>query len=157
LLWNSVVKGKNTLKRFVTAEQCADSINDMYGIEGLSGRKLKKAVKEDQVGVSPPPRGRPSNIPDEDFKQIAQLFFTLSAIEQSNADPQRMTRPKLVSLAGIIVNDKLKADGAKEMNDISLYERIQQENSDKQGVVVTDPRDALRVKWLTYYQNQLKN
>ena len=157
LLWKSVEKGTNKLKKFETAELCAELINEMYGIEGLSGRELQKAVKEGRVGVSPPPRGRPSKISDEDFKAFAQLFFTLSAIEQSNAEPQRLTRPKLISLAGIIVNEKLMADGASsEMSDISFYERIQKENSDKQGVVVTDPRDALRVKWLTY-RNQLSN
>jgi hypothetical protein len=156
MLWKSVKTGTNTIKKFDTAEQCADSINTMYGIEGLSGRELQTAVKEGRVGVSPPPRGRPSKILTEDFKLFAQLFFTLSAIEQSNADPQRLTRPKLVSLAGTIVNEKLISDGSAEMSDIRFYERIQKENSDKQGVVVTDPRDALRVKWLTY-RNQLNN
>jgi hypothetical protein len=121
VLWDSVVKGTNKLKKFVTAEQCNDSINIMYGIKGLSGRELQKAVKEGRVGVSLPHHGRPSKIPDDDFKLLSQLFFTLSATEQSNTDPQRMTRPKLVALAGIIVNDKLIFDGSAKMCDVPFF------------------------------------
>ena len=128
----------------------------MYAIEGVSGRQLADAVKAGKAGQAPPRRGRPSRIPDEEFKDLALLFFSLSAIEQANADPNRHSRPKLISLLGAIVNAKMRQDGLDEMDEVSLYERIQQENASKQGVVVADPRDAIRVAWLTY-ANQKKN
>jgi hypothetical protein len=151
-----VQNGENPLKVFSTPDNVAMAVNDMYGIQGVSGRQLADAVRNGNVGQAPPRRGRPSLIPDEDFKALALLLFSLSAIEQANADPTRLTRPQLVSLLGSIVNTKMKEDGLDEIDEVSLYERIQKENSNQQSVAVTDPRDAIRLKWLTYRQ-QKKN
>jgi hypothetical protein len=156
ILLDHVRKGENLLEIFKTPDDVASAINQMYEIEGVSGRQLAEACRADRAGEPPPCRGRQSRIPDDEFKDIAMLFFSLSAIEQANAAPNRLARPKLISLLGTIVNDKMRQDGVQEINEIHLYERVQKENSSKQGIVVADPREAIRVAWLTY-SNQKKN
>ena len=86
--------------------------------------------------------------PDEDLKDLASLVFTASAIEQADMDPQRMTRMQHMSQCGSIMNHKLKTSGQLGMNDWHLYEKIERENSRKQGLQVVDHREATRVNWL---------
>jgi len=156
VLYNSVQTNENTLIAFASAEKCANAVNQMFGLDLVSGYRLKASIKLGLVGKSPPRRGRASDtIPDDQFKDLATLFFTASSIEQSNCD-DRMNRAELVSICGRIVNDKLEAEGRDPMNEIKLYGRIQGANSKIQHLQLIDPRDAIRVKWLTY-QSQRKN
>ena len=155
-LYATVASGRNPLLHFQSAEKCASAVNTMFKVQAISGYQLGQAIKNEQVGQSPPRRGRPSQIPDEDFKDLAQLFYTLAAIEQANSEPNRLNRVGEITLLGSIVNVKRKGDGMTEMNEVALYERIQKANSTMQAVDAVDERDALRVQWLTY-NNQLKH
>jgi hypothetical protein len=100
---------------------------------------LAEGVRNGKVGQTPPHRGCPSLIPGEDFKALALLLFSLSAIEQANADPTRLKCPQLISFLGSIVNTKLKEDGLDEIDEVNLYEIIQKVNSNQQSVAMTHP------------------
>lgn len=137
------------LTRLNTADKVADGVNQLLGVDVVSGRQLKNAVNQRCIGVTPPRRGRPTTIPRNHLEDLAELFFTLSAIEEANAGPNRMLRPELSSLLGAIVNAKLKADGSNELDEVPLYEQIQRINSRRQDIEQLDPRQALRVQWMT--------
>jgi hypothetical protein len=63
----------------------------------------------------------------------------------------------VVSLIGAIVNEKLRDEGVMEIDEVAMFRRMEQANSLKQKATpVTDQREALRVKWLSY-ANQKKN
>jgi hypothetical protein len=151
LLYNTVLKNKNILVKFKTPNGCAAAaVNQMFGIELVSGRPIINGVKEDQAGKSPPHHGLPRRIPDDEFKDLAILMYTISAIEQFNSDPHRLDGMNLISLCGPIVNEKIIDKGRTELNEIHFNERIQQLNSRMQDLEVIDSRDALRVRWLTF-------
>ena len=53
-----------------------------------------------------------------------------------------------MSLLGNIVNIKHRDDGEPEQNIVNLYRYIEEYNSNDQDIMVIDPRDSIRVKWL---------
>ena len=81
--------------------------------------------------MPPPKQGRPPFIPDDKFELLCQLIFTLSAIVQANGN-RRLTRTKLASLLGEIINHKQLTEKKEPMDEISLMKRIKQRNSIKQ-------------------------
>ena len=150
LLLDCVVKGDAPLSDFAGKNKVAAAINGMFGIELVSGRQLLDGINDNQVGKSPPKRGRAREIGDDEFKDLCVAFFTLSSIEQANC-AERLDRPQLTSLLGALLQDK-----HPEKNEVHLYEQILQSNSCIQDVASVDTRDAIRVSWLTY-NNQLKH
>ena len=104
-------------REFKSVDDVADKINSLFGINGISGRQIREAVRAKRAGQLPPKRGRSPEIPNEEFEKLAELFFTLSAIEQSNAN-QRLTRAQLISLLANIVNQKRKQDRDPDLNEI---------------------------------------
>jgi hypothetical protein len=64
-LYASVKSGENTVEDLSSAEKCAIAINNLYGVELLSGYQLREAIKDGCVGLSPPRRG-PSSHEDTD-------------------------------------------------------------------------------------------
>jgi hypothetical protein len=90
-----------------------------------------------------------SEIPDDVFKSICTLAYTCSAIEQANAEV-RLKRVELVSLIGSIINSKRRSEGQPEINDTAFYERVEFENSTRQNLSSTDPREAWRILWMLY-------
>jgi hypothetical protein len=149
-LYNQVVTGANPVTKFKGSDKCADAINQMFGMVAVSGSQLISGVKSGRINESPPRPGRPSEIPPEDFKDLTELFYTMCAVEQANADPNRLNQTEEISLLGIIVNTKRRAENKPEMDAVSLYDRIQCANSRKQDIEVVDEREALRVAWSTY-------
>ena len=112
---------RNPLSELQTPEQCANATNQLLGIDAVSGDALKQAFKRgDKLGSSPPRAGRNTILPEEDLKDLASLFHTMSSIEQVSAGP-RLDRPKQISLLGNIVNTKYCDEGRKEQNDVNLY------------------------------------
>jgi hypothetical protein len=156
ILYNEVHTKTITLEKFKTADKCATEINNFFGVQAITGNQLKDAVRVGRAGKSPPQRGKPSEIPKEDFKELATLMFTLSAIEQANASADRLTKPALQSLLGTIVNHFMMEKWQKEMHVPAFYKRIQIFNSSMQVYSVMDPRASIRVQWLKY-DIQLKN
>jgi hypothetical protein len=150
ILYQQVLAKENPVCHLQGSNKCADAINQMFKRVLVSGHQLSSGVRENRVGKSPPRPGRPSEIPDDDFKGLCALFWTVAAIEQANSDPQRLNRVEETSLLGTIVNAKRRAEGKNNLDEISLYERIQTANSTNQGVQNVDDRDVLRVRWLTY-------
>jgi hypothetical protein len=149
-LYKTVKDGENSLKKFQSADRIATEINDWFGILAVSGRQIADAFAKGRAGQSPPCRGAPSLLPEEDVKDLAMLCFSLSAIEQANCAAERLDSPGLVSLVGKIINEKRKSEGLAEIDEVHIYrERIQQMNAAKQTVGVVDERDASRVKWTT--------
>ena len=53
-----------------------------------------------------------------------------------------------MSLLGNIVNTKHRNDGEAEQNIVNLYRYIEEYNSNDQNIMVIDPCDSNRVKWL---------
>jgi hypothetical protein len=146
----SVIDGECNLHKLGNANMVAEEVNKMFGIHFLSGRELTAGVKEKLVGLNPKPRGAPRKLPDEDFKDVCALVLTSSAIEQANADPNRLKESELCSLIGQIVNEKKERDGDEPLNDRWLHERVKRRNANVQNVRIVDKREALRVKWVTY-------
>jgi hypothetical protein len=131
-LYASVSNGENTLQRFSSAEKCAAEVNRMFGYEILSGYQLQQAVKNDRVGLSPPKRGSPSRLPDDEMHLLANLVFTCETIEQVNCVAERMERGQTISILAKIVNERLESVGEEPVNEQSLYRRIEFLNSRKQ-------------------------
>jgi hypothetical protein len=141
-------KMKLQLEHLKTADQIAGFVNTMMQCKVVSGRTLTDAVRDGRAGASPPRLGRPSTVVnDEDFKDLCSIFFTLSSIEQSNGDPNRMEREELTSLLGRIVKSKQQQ---VDFDEVALYKRILYHNSNVQAVNVVDPREARRHAWLKY-------
>ena len=122
----------------------------------ITGRELKRSVRDKNVGNSPPRAGRQTRISDEQFKLICSLVFTTLTIEQANGDPNRLSRPALRSAIMEVVNEKLNSDGEDELNDVKFWERIQMELAKECSITAIDPREALRWAWGTH-KNQLDN
>jgi hypothetical protein len=49
-------------------------VNEMFGIELLSGYQLRQAIKDGRRGVSPPRRGPPTRIPQVSPSNVADTF-----------------------------------------------------------------------------------
>ena len=156
ILYKQVLDKENPVKHFQGSDKCANAINQIFKRVLVSGHQISAGVKENQVGESPPRPGRPSEIPDDDFKDLCALFWSVATIEQANSDPQRLNRIEEISLLGTIINAKRRAEGRSNLDEILMYERIQTANSTKQDVKNVDDRNVLRVRWLTY-SNQRKN
>ena len=128
VLYDGVKSGQNTLIKFGSAENCAREVNGMFGYDLVSGYQLKDGVKNNQIGLSPPRRGTPSRIPDDEFKALASLVFSCESIEQANVVENRLTRPKVISIIGEIVNGYFISIGELPMDEVSFYKRIEKFN-----------------------------
>lgn len=111
---------ENNLAIFKSAEATANTLNNLVGIDCLSGRELQAAVAKGNINKSPPRLGRQGEVPLEVFKAFCSLVFTACAIEQANCK-DRSNREQLKSAIGEILNAKRKADGLPEMNDSRFY------------------------------------
>ncbi|CAJ1928560.1 unnamed protein product [Cylindrotheca closterium] len=156
------LKDQNPCVEFQDESHCADQVNRLFGIEVISGRDLREAVKQKRVGQSPPRVGRPSLIPDEDFIALCDAFWSMNAIDQNNVDGNRLNRPKEITLLDDVVNEKRKKDGDIAIGAEKLKLRIDAHNAPRQDIEVLDPRRQLRVEWLTtknqmdHYKNSEK-
>jgi hypothetical protein len=59
------------------------------------------------------------------FLLLAQLDFTCQTIEQFNCIPNRLNHTQLIAEVGAIVNAKLMSESQDEIDEVSLFERIQ--------------------------------
>ena len=82
----------------------------MSGADFLSGSELQAAVKNGNIGKSPPRRGRVSAVPDEEFEAFCDAVFSFSAIQQINST-FRKKKMELQSLVDEILNAKRTDDG----------------------------------------------
>ncbi|CAB9513798.1 unknown protein [Seminavis robusta] len=153
MLYKSVQMRENTLTVFQTAEDVARALNNLSGIDCISGRELTTAVRTGNVGKSPPRLGRKGEVPEDVFKAFCDLVFTACAIEQANCS-SRSTREQLKSCVGEILNSKRQTDGLEPMNDSKFYSRIEKAICHLQDLNKADSRESLRILWLTY-QSQL--
>ncbi|CAB9516025.1 hypothetical protein SEMRO_756_G197690.1 [Seminavis robusta] len=153
ILYKSVQMNENTLSIFKSADAVARAMNNLVGIDCVSGRELAAAVRNNNVGKSPPRLGRKGEIPEDIFRAFCSLVFTACAIEQSNCR-DRSTREELKSAVGEILNAKRAADGLELMSDSKFYARIESAICHLQDLNKADNRESLRVLWLTY-QSQL--
>jgi hypothetical protein len=155
MLHHTVVDGRNILRVFDTPEKIATSLNQLAGLECLTGTELATAVARGNVGQSPPRRGRNSSVPEDIFSHLAYAVFSFSTIQQIN-NGERATRSQLSSLVGEIVNAKREAVGLDPLGAANFFRRIELRNSRKQTLEPPDKREMTRVRWLTY-QAQEKN
>jgi len=144
------------IKELNNAEKIATGVNQLFGIDLLVGNELKRCVKDNRVGKSPPRTGPQSRVAQDDFNLLVDLVFTCQSIEQANCDPNRLDRPRMRSAVSEIVNSKLLADGEDELNAVAFYRRIQDELSRVCKISSCNHREALRAAWLTWY-NQNKH
>ena len=120
-LYSEAKQKRNPLRELQSPEQCAEAVNQLFGVDAVSGYGLKQAFRRgDKLGSSPPRPGRNTIIPEEDLKDLASLFHTMSSLEQVTAGP-RLDRPTQISLLGNIVNTKHHDEGKPEQNIINLY------------------------------------
>ena len=119
ILYASVVRQENTLTNFSTADKVATAFNIMSGAEFLSGNELQAAVKNGNVGKSPPRRGRVSLVPEDEFDAFCDAVFSFAALQQINSTI-RTKKMELQTLVGEILNDKRKADGDEGMQTVLL-------------------------------------
>jgi hypothetical protein len=129
---------ENPLKKFRTPDDVATAINQMIGVEAISGRELANRVKNGRVGQSPPRRGRKPKISAEEIKMLATTEYSAAAIEQNSADSDRRTRHQWMSAAGRVVNQKLRKDGLQEYFDKNIHEMLLYHNSRKQLLNIVD-------------------
>lgn len=156
ILYNEKEKGNNVLSHLQSADEVADGMNRLLGIEVINGHEIKKAVEENHVGRGPKPRGRPTEVPKEDIEDLALLFFSITSIEQNNGG-KRLKRPQLISLLDQIVNSRRRRERKKELDATNLYKyHIEPLNSLRQDMNIVDRREFIRVLWLTY-KNLLQN
>ena len=134
----------------------ASQVNDWFGCELLGGNEIKQCVKEDRVGQSPPRRGAPSRIPDAEFIAICHAVWSCQSLDQSNCDPNLLTRPEIRNITMEIINTKLVADGKEPLNEVKFFDRIQSYLAREVTLNIIDKREALRAHWLTH-DNQNKH
>ncbi|CAB9500511.1 hypothetical protein SEMRO_85_G045320.1 [Seminavis robusta] len=154
VIFHSVQKNENTLAIFKTPDAVARSMNNITGIDCVSGREIATAVRVGNVGKSPPRLGRKGEVPVVIFEAFCSLVFTACAIEQANCK-ERLTREKLKSTVGEILNSKRAADGLEPMNDSKFYARIENAICHLQDLNKADNRESLRVLWLTYQSQSM--
>jgi hypothetical protein len=104
ILYRSMQSGENTLKKFSTMEKVAFEINKLFGVELVSGYRLKEGIKNGRRSLSPPRRGPISRIVDVELKALASLVFTAESIEQANCAEDCLEWPELMSRVGKIMN-----------------------------------------------------
>ncbi|CAB9505420.1 hypothetical protein SEMRO_230_G093370.1 [Seminavis robusta] len=155
VIYKSVTTKENTLQIFKSAEAVANALNNLIGIDVLSGRELAEGIRKGRVNQSPPRLGRKGEIRADIFKAFCSAVFTLCAIEQANCQ-ERMNREQLKSSVGEVLNEMRQRNGLDTMNDAKFYGRIEKEISHLQDLEKADTRESLRVLWLTY-QAQLKH
>jgi hypothetical protein len=136
-LYTSVSNCENTLQQCSLAEKCAAEVNRMFGYKILSGYQLQQAVKNDWVGLSPPKRGSPSRLPDDEMQLLANLVFTCETIEQVNCVAECMERGQTISILAKIVNEHLESVGEEPVNEQSLYRSIEFLNSSDKICMMT--------------------
>jgi hypothetical protein len=108
-LHKSVTDGMIQLSHLNSAEKCTKVMDAIFGIgDVVSGFSISQGVRTGNTGKSPPRRGRPPKISDEDFKLLCAAIYTLEAIEQANTDASRLDHVDVISLVGTIVK---KASG----------------------------------------------
>ncbi|CAB9524628.1 hypothetical protein SEMRO_1560_G282560.1 [Seminavis robusta] len=151
VLYKSVTIKENTLQMFRSAEAVASELNNLVGIDILSGRELAEGVRKGRVNQSPPRLGRKGEIPDEVFKAFCTSIFTLCAIKQVNCH-DRMNREQLKSAVGEVLNDMRKENGLDPMNDAKFYSRIEKEISHLQDLV---PRVGEGKWWYLHMEDAL--
>lgn len=155
IIFDTVVKGECNHKQLCSPDDVATFINEAFGIQALNGRQLREGVSNDRVGKPPLVRGRPSEIPSKEFELLAQMFFTLSKIEQANGSKRR-SRTELTALLGDIINHKRQADGKEELDEDWVMKQIEIQNSMKQQMKKSTACESYRGLWLTY-DNLMKN
>ena len=162
VLYKSIVDKELPLKQFSSADHVAKALNDMVGIDVISSRDLREAIKNNNVNKSPPRLGSPGSLPIDEFSTLCHAVYTASALEQAGGGA-RTTREEFKSLVGEIVNTKRAASNLPLMNDSRLYGRVLNHLAIHINLNKADSREALRVKWLTYrtqkqhYENWEKN
>ena len=88
--------GKLPLEQFngkavsTRAVNIACAVNEMYGMDLLSGGEIQKCVKDDRVGQSPPRRGAKTRIPADEEAAIFSLVYTAGCLQQINCDPNTL-------------------------------------------------------------------
>ncbi|CAJ1937686.1 unnamed protein product [Cylindrotheca closterium] len=150
------LKEQNPCEALKGASNCADQVNRMFGIELITGRQLREAVKHNNVGKSPPRVGRPTLLSDRDFTNLRDAFWSSSAIDQNNVDASRLTRAEEKTVLDEVVNDKRLKDGNVAIDAVKLMERIDVDNAPRQNIVMVDERRQLRTEWCTK-ANQMKH
>ena len=150
ILYHSVKSDRNQLEKFKTATECANETDKLFNFSDLvSGDQLLNAVKSDRVGKSPPRAGNPGAFSYQDIRDISDLVYTMSTIEQSNAS-KRMNRAEIVTMVGSMVNQKRSDEGKPPIsNTWQFYNRIQTIDALKQNTCLVDEREARRVLLLT--------
>jgi hypothetical protein len=103
LLLDSVQKNKNPLTNFSSADKVTFKVNEMLGVDLVSGRQLQNGMKDDRVGKLPPQRGPEAAISKEEFEALANLVFTAELIEQANC-AERTDRQQMMSIVGDIIS-----------------------------------------------------
>jgi hypothetical protein len=144
-------QGRLPLSHLQSSKSVAKEVNKLLKCQAVSGAQLNNAVKAGRVNQSPPRFGKPTEIPHDDFINIACLLYTAAAIEQANADPKRMNRQDEIQLVGKIINGMRRLDGKEPMDEVAFHLRLELQNSTKPDVEVVDKREQRRVLWLTYH------
>ena len=146
--------GQLPLVKFKDADDVADFINDGFELDIISGRQISDQVAKGNIGKVPKKIGRKTILPEADIKDFASLAFTALSIEQANSDANRLKKSNITSIVGNIVNTKRKLDGEEDLNDVALYQHIQKLLDAKCKLNITDRRELLCLKWLTYEQQK---
>ena len=146
--------GQLPLIKFKDADDVADFINDGFELDIISGRQISDQVAKGNIGKVPKKIGQKTILPEADIKDFASLAFTALSIEQANSDANRLKKSNITSIVGNIVNTKRKLDGEEDLNDVALYQHIQKLLDAKCKLNITDRRELLCLKWLTYEQQK---
>jgi hypothetical protein len=148
--------GRLQIQGLENADQIATRVNQVFRVELVAGEDLKRSVRENRVGMSPPRHGGMIIVSDDDFKLLYDLVFTCESIEQANGDPNRLDRPRMTSAIAEVINEKHRSEGRDEICARAFYRRIEKEAS--RTVTLSSPcyREALRAAWCTH-ENFRKN
>ena len=161
LMLKQQLDGKLPLEQFngkavsTRAVNIACAVNEMYGMDLLSGGEIQKCVKDDRVGQSPPRRGAKTRIPADEEAAIFSLVYTAGCLQQINCDPNTLDRPRMRQKIMEIVNAKLEKDDKALLNATKYYQRIQEQLARDVTLATTNKRDALRTAWCTYEKQEM--
>ena len=153
VLYDTVQLGENTLTKFQSAEKCAEEVNNMFGVELVSGHQLQDGLKKGLRGMSPPRRGPSTRIPQDEMKALATLSFTYESIEQANCANDRLKRPRVICPINVFIEhwmcavinmkerrvemyDSMGSSGMHYLK--SLFQYLQDEHMDKKGEALPD-------------------
>lgn len=126
----------------------------IVGVDNLDTYSILNAVKKNRIKQSPLQTRPLSNLLEEAFKHLCDLFLSLFAISQHNCD-NSIDRQYSITLLGMIVNPYLEAT-RQSMNFEHLWKHIENENTYRQDINSIDHREALCVSWFTV-NNLLKH